>query len=79
MTRPSEGDLSFAQHIQPLFRNQDREAMQGSFDLWSHDDVADNADAILDRLEEGSMPCDGEWPAERVETFRRWVDAGSPA
>ena len=26
----------------------------------------------------GTMPCDGAWPAERVEVFERWVEAGSP-
>ena len=49
------------------------------FDLWERDDVADNAQAILKRLEDGSMPCDGAWPAERVDTFRSWVEAGMPA
>jgi hypothetical protein len=24
------------------------------------------------------MPCYGPWPAEQVELFRRWVQAGSP-
>jgi hypothetical protein len=36
-------------------------------------------DAILDRIEAGTMPCDGAWPAERVAVFRRWIDAGKPA
>jgi hypothetical protein len=53
--------------------------MTFAFDLWSHDDVSQNADAILDRLEQGSMPCDGAWPTERVETFARWIAAGKPA
>jgi hypothetical protein len=22
------------------------------------------------------MPCDGAWPAERVEVFRRWTESG---
>jgi truncated hemoglobin YjbI len=50
-----------------------------AFDLWSHDDVADHADAILDRLQAGTMPCDGAWPEERVEVFGRWIDSGKPA
>jgi hypothetical protein len=24
------------------------------------------------------MPCYGPWPAEQVELFRRWVQAGGP-
>jgi hypothetical protein len=71
--------LSFDHDVKPLFRERDRGSMLGSFDLWERDDVAENADAILKRLEDGSMPCDGAWPADRVDVFRRWVDAGMPA
>jgi len=87
-TRPNEeeavmsadgGSVSFAQDIQPLFREGDRKAMKFAFDLGSHDDVKSNADAILARLENGSMPCDGAWPADRVDTFRRWVESGMAA
>ena len=53
--------------------------MTFAFDLWSHDDVSLHADAILDRLQQGTMPCDGAWPPERVETFERWIAAGKPA
>jgi hypothetical protein len=41
--------------------------------------VRANAEAILAVVEDGSMPCDGAWPAERVGLFRRWVEAGTPA
>jgi hypothetical protein len=78
-TRSADEPLSFKEHIRPLFREQDRASMTFAFDLWSHDDVSQNADAILDRLEQGSMPCDGAWPKERVETFERWIAAGKPA
>lgn len=71
--------LSFERDIKPLFRPTDREAMEGSFDLWEHEDVTGNAEAILTVLEEGSMPCDGAWPPDRVELFKRWVEAGLPA
>jgi hypothetical protein len=53
--------------------------MRFRFDLWSLEDVSTHADAILQRLEEGTMPCDGAWPAERVALFRRWANAGKPA
>lgn len=68
--------VGFQQHIKPLFRARDRSSMQFAFDLWSHDDVAAHADAILQRLQNGTMPCDGAWPAERVEVFQRWVESG---
>jgi hypothetical protein len=74
-----EKSLSFEEDIKPLFREGDRNAMEFAFDLWSHDDVAANSDAILGRLEAGTMPCDGAWPAERVDVFRQWIDAGMPA
>ena len=70
--------MHFDEHIKPLFRERDRDSMRFAFDLWSLDDVATHADAILDRLEAGTMPCDGAWPAERVAVFRRWIDAGKP-
>jgi len=71
--------VHFEEDIKPLFRDRDRDSMRFAFDLWSLDDVSTHADAILDRLEAGTMPCDGAWPAERVAVFRRWIDAGKPA
>jgi hypothetical protein len=69
----------FAQDIKPLFREDDKEAMDFIFDLWNYDDVRANAENILERLEDGSMPCDGEWPPNQIELFRRWIEAGMPA
>ena len=57
----------------------EEEPMRFAFDLWSADDVSTHADAILARLNAGTMPCDGAWPAERVDVFRRSIDAGKPA
>ncbi len=70
---------SFARDIQPLFRESDREAMEFAFDLWDFDDVRTNAQDILERLTDGTMPCDGEWPEEQLTLFRRWIEAGMPA
>ena len=69
---------SFAGHIKPLFRTKDRQAMRFAFDLWSHEDVSQHADAILARLTAGSMPCDGAWPQDRIEVFERWIAADTP-
>ena len=71
--------IGFEQDIRPLFREGDRQSMKWAFDLWSHDDVAQNSDAILERLRNGTMPCDGAWPEEQVELFQRWTAAGTPA
>jgi len=72
-------DMVFESTIKPLFRQKDREAMRFAFDLWSYDDVSAHADAILQRVEDGSMPCDGTWSDEQQQTFRRWIDEGMPA
>ena len=75
----SQQQPSFDRDIRPLFRDTDRSAMEGSFDLWDIEDVKANADAILGAVAGGEMPCDGAWPAERVELLRSWVEAGMPA
>ena len=75
----SAESVSFERDVKPLFRERDRGAMLSHFDLWSYDDVDANADAILSVLEAGSMPCDGQWDSDRVETFRRWAQGGKAA
>jgi hypothetical protein len=77
---PGPGEpVSFEHHIKPLFRERDRTSMKFAFDLWSHDDVSANAQAILDQVKAGTMPCDGAWPADRVEVFERWTTSGMAA
>lgn len=74
---PNSAPPGFASDIKPLFRASDRAAMSRAFDLWSYDDVVRNAQAIFRHLSDGSMPCDGAWPAEQVALFKRWLDSGS--
>lgn len=71
--------MTFENDIKPLFRERDRASMLRVFDLWSYADVREHADAILERLDDGTMPCDGPWPGDQVETFRAWIAEGSPA
>jgi len=71
-------DLSFERDIGPLFREKDVKSMSGHFDLSSYEEVRDHAEAIHARLADGSMPCDGAWPAENVERFGQWMEAGLP-
>lgn len=68
--------LSFAQHIRPLFRAMDIESMAFVFDLSEFEDVRANAQEIYERLVDGTMPCDDPWPAERLATFKQWMDSG---
>jgi hypothetical protein len=70
--------LTFDADIKPLFRAQDRNAMSFAFDLWAYADVVANAEGILARVADGTMPCDGGWPPETVAVFRHWVDSGMP-
>lgn len=72
----ADGDVSFEKDIKPMFRPQDQESMAWAFDLASYDDVKEHATAILDRLRDGSMPCDGEWSEDHVGRFRRWTETG---
>jgi CDGSH-type Zn-finger protein/truncated hemoglobin YjbI len=70
--------VSFAAHIKPLFREHDRKSMAFALDLWSQADVQAHAAGILARLRDGTMPCDGAWPKEKIEVFRRWTESGFP-
>jgi hypothetical protein len=74
------GQPTFTQDVKPLFRERDRATMLkvADFDLWEHEDVRERSQAILARLEDGSMPCDQPWPEQRISLFRRWLDAGMP-
>ena len=74
---PAPGEpVSFDAHIKPLFRDRDRQSMSFAFDLSSADDVRTHAAGILQRLQDGTMPCDGAWPAGQIEVFERWTETG---
>jgi hypothetical protein len=70
--------LSFAKDIRPLFRDTpDVDSMKGfGLDLSSYNDVKAKAEEIHATLADGSMPCDGPWPSERIALFKRWMDEG---
>jgi hypothetical protein len=71
--------VRFEKHIKQLFRPRDRQSMSFAFDLWACADVKAHAAAILQRLQNGSMPCDGSWPPEKVAVFQRWMELDMPA
>ena len=71
-----EPRMGFEDDIKPLFRETDRSRMEWAFDLWDYDAVKENAQGILERLEEGDMPCDGAWPPDQIDMFRMWIDGG---
>ncbi len=71
-----ESEPTYGEDIRPLFREQDVRAMDFAFNLSVYDEVRANADAIYERLADGSMPCDAPWP-RRVALFRSWIDSGA--
>jgi hypothetical protein len=79
---PPAGDAtdvpSFERDIRPLFRQRNRAAMRWAFDLGEVASVREHADAILEQVAAGRMPCDVAWQPESVALFRPWLQAGSP-
>ena len=76
---PAGEPIGFNEHIRPMFRERDRASMKFALDLWSYDEVRANAQGILGRIRDGTMPCDGAWPGEWVEVFERWTQSGMSA
>jgi hypothetical protein len=68
--------VSFEADIRPMFREKDRQRMEWAFDLWRHQDVKENAQPILERLEDGDMPCDEPWTPEQIGRFKAWMQGG---
>ncbi|WP_256840823.1 CDGSH iron-sulfur domain-containing protein [Ornithinimicrobium cryptoxanthini] len=75
---PAPGEPVTFADVRSLFREMDRSTMLFAFDLWSFEDVRRHADAILARVEDGSMPCDRSWSPAEIDVFRRWLEAGLP-
>ncbi|MGH3810162.1 MAG: ferritin-like domain-containing protein [Pseudonocardiaceae bacterium] len=74
-----QAPLSFDADIRNLFRETpDRTSMLAiaQFDLHRYEDVRDRADTIAARLDDGSMPCDGSWPRDRIAKFHQWIEDG---
>jgi hypothetical protein len=69
--------LGYTRDIKPLFRTSDVAAMKPhGMDLSSYKDVSARADDILSRLEDGSMPCDGQWSQPAIDKFKQWITDG---
>ena len=74
-----DGTLGFEQDIRSLFRPSGRDSLERAVDLWSYGDVSANVALILERIEDGTIPCDGPGQAERVALLRRGIEVGVPA
>jgi hypothetical protein len=73
---PETATPGFAADILPLFRERDMTAMRFIIDLSSYEDVRDNAAEIVDRIADGTMPCDDPWPPEWLDLLRAWISTG---
>jgi hypothetical protein len=67
---------SFENDIKPMFREGDRSAKEYYIDLWNYDEMKAEAENVLERVEDLSMPCDEPWTSEQIQFFRDWVRAG---
>jgi hypothetical protein len=76
---PGDSAPSFERDVKSLFKEGDRKAMSFAFDLWSYQEVRNNAEGILDQLVTGRMPCYGAWPEEQIALFRAWIETGMRA
>lgn len=74
----AERTPGFEADIKPFFRESDRLEMEFMFDLWSYEEVKGDAENILSRLADKTMPCDTPWPDERIALFRQWLAGGCP-
>ena len=45
--------IGYEDDIKPLFREKDQQRMSFAFDLWSYEDVKENAEGILERSRGG--------------------------
>ena len=53
--------------------------MDFAFDLWSFDDEKASAEPILDRVEDGTMPCDETWSENELQVLRLWIAVRYPS
>jgi len=77
----SQGTVSFDQDVKPLFTQTDRDHMTFMLDLWSYNDVKQNANEILDSVTNGRMPPPpprggGPWPQAKVDILKEWIKGG---
>ncbi|MGB3674701.1 MAG: YCF48-related protein [Candidatus Nanopelagicales bacterium] len=65
--------------IKTFFTDRDAACMTPrGFALAKFSAVKAKAERIFDAVSTGRMPPGRRWPDDRVQTFRRWIDAGCP-
>jgi hypothetical protein len=76
VTEEQPNNVTFNNHIRPLFTKRDVDSMKWKFDLSDYDDVKENHEAILHVVDSGRMPCYAPWSKDKVRLFRAWIDQG---
>lgn len=71
-----ESTPGYVADIKPLFTETDRAHMNFMFDLWTYDDVKNNATDIYDAVSNGRMPPDEPWSQDKIDKFKAWMDGG---
>jgi hypothetical protein len=80
--QPGAGCVSYAADIRPKFTDEDVEHMNDmlGMDLASYETVRDNADLILERLQDTTRPMPprprGPWPQDWIDCFQQWIANG---
>ncbi len=73
------GSPTWENAIKGLFNDADIACMKRrGLDLSSYQDVKINAQSILDSVERGFMPPGNPWSQSQVNTFRQWIEDGTP-
>ena len=75
--------LSYEKDIKPLFTATDQAHMSFMFDLWSYEEVKNNANDIYDAVSHQRMPPspphgEGPWTQDKIDLFKKWMDEGFP-
>ncbi len=75
----TETDVTWDNRIKGFFTERDIECMKPDIKLDDHENVKKNSSRIYDVVKSGFMPQGGpRWNAEKVATFKSWMDVGCP-
>ncbi|WP_171177819.1 ferritin-like protein [Ruegeria sp. HKCCD8929] len=72
----AKSGLKFERDIAPMFRDIDRVLVKKfiGIDLNDPNDIRAHAGELVSRLEAGRLPYDANWPCEKIELFKHWID-----
>ena len=65
-----------SRHQAAVSRQRPRRHAEGVRPVVIRADVSAHSTKIAQKLQDGTMPCDGPWPAHRVALFTDWLAGG---